>query len=449
MDQLLTVMIQTSPIPSHPSTALLEALFRSFQKADGLLESRIVIVCDGCEEIIIAPPTTNGVVVVVGEKENNKHGKASLETAARYREHLTLLREAVMVLQRPPFVPRANGSIELLELSERHGSARGIQAVFSGTASTRTDSDDINKPFVVETPLVMICQHDNFFVQDVPLRACVHAMMDQQKKIIKQHESGSSPTGVLGNMGVKCLHFMSTATMNYKAKVKKRYGVDIREHVVQLNNSSSIKGAPPIDEETTKYKLVPLIFWYGRTHLSYTDHYTSKILNRPLKIGDHLEELLGVVELEDIRRRGMEEAHKDWGTFVLDQGCGEVIYHLSGRRARAATGIEASRQQQQQQAGDNHKQQAQINSEGISVFPTTFNEQPEEEPPSHSAGSFTTARSCRAIVPGLEIVSEVRSSKPQGKKFKQKCFHCGLKGHSYKFCPSMEDKPNTETIDLS
>ena len=50
MEQLLTVIIQTSPLPSHPSTALLEALFRSFDRVDGLKEANIVILADGCDE---------------------------------------------------------------------------------------------------------------------------------------------------------------------------------------------------------------------------------------------------------------------------------------------------------------------------------------------------------------------------------------------------------------
>ena len=113
MDQLLTVLIQTSPIPSHPSTALLEALFRSFQRADGLLESTVLIVCDGCEE------------ATAGEKENNKHGKASRSTVERYRQHLQLLESAVTSRQ-PPFLPQGNGSIQVLQLQGRHGSAQAI-----------------------------------------------------------------------------------------------------------------------------------------------------------------------------------------------------------------------------------------------------------------------------------------------------------------------------------
>lgn len=393
MDQLLTVLIQTSPIPSHPSTALLEALFRSFQKADGLLESKIVILCDGCEE------------ARAGEKENNKHGKASSKTASSYCQHLELLEKAVGT-QQPPFVPQVNGSITIVQLKERHGSARAIEAAFSS----------------ITTPLCMVCQHDNFFVKEVPFRTCVQRM----------HQ-----TPGLG-IGLKCLHFLSTATMDYKTKVQKRYNIEIEELSVEwldTKNNSTWNGDA---------KLVPLIFWYGRSHLSYTEHYRSTILNRPLQQGDHLEELLGVAELEDIKSRGMKEAFPDYGTYVLDQGCGEVIYHLSGRRVRAATEEQSTSTQQQSASGGDTTGSTSLNSNSICPSSTPID------------GSWTTARSCRAIVPGLEIVSpeaqSANNKKPKG-KFKQKCFHCGQKGHSKAFCPLLDNSEDgstqTETIDLS
>ncbi|CAB9526080.1 expressed unknown protein [Seminavis robusta] len=408
MDKLLTVIVQTSPIPSHASTALLEALFRSFCHADGFLESTILIVCDGCQV----------VKEQSGETENHKHGKASLETAQRYREHLVRLRHAVDT-QQPPFVPHQNGSIKLLELERRHGSACAIQAAFVKRK--------------IQTPLVMVCQHDNFFIHTVPFRACVHAMVERPG---------------LG-VGVQCLHFLSTATLNYQEKIQKRYHMDISKATVEIH----------LDNNTRKFQLVPLVFWYGRSHLSYTDHYRNTILNnnhRPLQVGDHLEELLGVAQLHDIQRRGMETAFSDYGTYVLDPGDGkEVIYHLSGRRVRAAATTTTEQQQQQQQdATMGHEEGATISPQEKNDT-TTIHPQQQGQPP----GSFTTARSCRAIVPGLEIVSDYQDNNnqsttankaPKG-RFKQKCFHCGNKGHSYKYCPNMtnNDTPNTETIDLS
>ena len=398
MDQLLTVLIQTSPIPSHPSTALLEALFRSFQRADGLLESTVLIVCDGCEE------------ATAGEKENNKHGKASRSTVERYRQHLQLLESAVTSRQ-PPFLPQGNGSIQVLQLQERHGSAQAIQAVFPQ----------------IQTPLIMVCQHDNFFVKDIPFRVCVEQMY---------HNNG------LG-IGLKCLHFLSTATIDYRTKCRKRYNVQINCHDADYIQQGA--------------KLVPLIFWYGRTHISYTDHYRDTILNRQLQKKDHLEELLGLAQLEDIRTRGFDIAFPDYGTFVLDDmEAKEVIYHLSGRRVRAAatqrgkTGIDSN-----EPTKVSHPNTATASSNETAALPT--NDKQEQSAIDNGRSSFTTARSCRAVVPGLDIIgapadADAKSSQPKPKgRFRQNCFHCGQKGHSYKYCPNMTDRdvPTTETIDLS
>ena len=162
MHDKLTVLIQTSPIPSHPSTALLEALFRSFRKADGLLEARIVILADGCEELPSPEADAEQTSSSGKEVENFKHGKASSSSIESYHEHLLRLRKLVQN-QTPPFRPEGAGTIELLELETRHGSAPAIRAAMER---------------VVTTPLVMVCQHDNFFVHEAPVRDVVHAMLE-------------------------------------------------------------------------------------------------------------------------------------------------------------------------------------------------------------------------------------------------------------------------------
>ena len=372
-------------------------MFRSFTKADGLLESRIVILADGCEEL----SSTNELIVGDNDKnntENIKHGKCYSETAENYRIHLKRLREAVLD-QTPPFVPVLGGSIELIELETRHGSAPAIQTAMAD---------------IVSTPLVMICQHDNFFVNETPLREVVCAM---------QEEHG------LG-IGANCIHFLSTATLDYKNKVKRRYQLDLGE---------------PLTVKTLDHPLVPLIFWYGRTHVTYSDYVRSHCLNRHLAKGSHLEELLGEKQLHDILSRGMG-AHMQYGTYVLDQGK-EVLYHVSGRRAQQASTNDSSRS-----TNDIHTtmQDYQSNLEGTTV--------------QHAAleGSFTTARSCRAVVPGLTFPVEQEENREtyngtttHKKPFKQRCFHCGEKGHSKKFCPKKEESrldrsaAKIEIIDLS
>jgi len=499
MNELLTVIIQTSPIPSHPSTALLEALFRSFVKVDGLLESKIIILCDGVDVILDDDDDNSSKNDANNNNNNNneqqchygktkkkrkekavvenpKHGKVSRETAQAYKEHLERLRTAVS-LQQSPFVPyhEKGGSIELVELSERHGSAKAIQAAF------------LDDPKLISTPLVMIGQHDNFFIQSVPLRACAHVMMMQE-----QRQSSSSSSSSLSSLQlpapIQCLHFMSTATMNYPQKVQKRYGIQIKEYDIQLKHDAHDNAQRDDDDDNNnnnnndddncQYKLIPLIFWYGRTHLSYAQHYRTNILHQqpPLKVGDHLEEILGVQQLRDIQKRGFQQAFPKYGTYVLDQGIGEVLYHLSGRRARAAT--ETMDTTMQNDSEDNKKDTTKktpvpsldTTAGTASLASSTFSSsssnpaddiivatQAEPTNSNDKATSFTTARSCQAIVPGLEIIPSSSSNKAGDNKkqttttFKQKCFHCGIKGHSYKYCPSMttQSKPKTETIDLS
>lgn len=389
MNDVLAVIVQTSPIPSHPSTALLQALFRSFDRVDGIRECRILIVADGCDEIKANETEAQGL----------KRGKVSADTACRYREHLERLQEEIG--QAPFHDGTCGGSVTLLRLPERFGSARAIEYAVNTH---------------VTTPLVMICQHDNFFVTNVSLRNVVSAMIQ--------------------NPWIKALHFTATATMNYVPKVKKRYGIPLEHRYV----------------EQLEYPLIPLVFWFARTHVARTDYYRDFVLNRPLQIGQHLEELLGERQLDDIRQNGMT-VHDLYGNYVMDQG-EQVLYHLSGRRARAVS----------VQGGDSsngnhrdHQSTLQQHSEtAVSYVCNRIAQKHQTDstvddgPHTSDVGlsSFTTAQSRRAIVPGLEAAPAKQA--PQG-KFRQRCFHCGIKGHSYRFCPNVttERLPQTQVVDLS
>ena len=407
MVPLLTILIQTSPIPSHPSTALLEALFRSFDRHMKGIRSlaKIYILCDGFDEVE-DDDRVDGQSGDKKRKDGTKRGRVSRDVAGRYREHLKQMRAK---LDRPPFAVAPSSScgdtcgasgdcqnsraVEMIELPERHGSACAIKAAF-----------DMG---LVTTPFVMVAQHDNFFVSDVSLPSILEAMTHTE--------------------WIKCLHFISTATLDYVKKSRRRYGIDLEPFVRH-------------DVDNLDGSLVPLLFWYGRTAISRTDYYNSFVLKeRTLRVGDHFEELLGVEELRDIEKRGVAEAHPFWGNFVLDQGK-EVLYHLSGRRVRAA-------------AADPSSDEMLDNGHEFRLSGGESDILPGQAPTDEACGSFTTARSVRAVVAGLEIIPIEESidndGVPQG-KFKQKCFRCGKKGHSYRYCPDAKggQQPAIETIGL-
>jgi len=388
MENLLTVLIQTSPLPSHPSTALLEALFRSFDRVDGLKEARIIVLADGCECEEESSST-----------ENFKHGTVSSETRANYKQHLQLLQEKIDSRQ-APYQPLKNGTIQLVKFPYRHGSARAIAAAFN------------MQPSIISTPYILIGQHDNFFVRDVAYLASLLRYMEEESWL-------------------QCVHFPSTATLNYVTKVKRRYQLDISKLCVGYNGGS----------------FIPLVFWYGRTHLARSSYYTDFILRQcpDLQVSDHLEELFGTVQLKElnkIKKRSDDEfedefrrVHKKYANYVYfdndtPEEQMEVLYHMSGRKVRAATNSTPS---EQEMPRPNNTDDAQKSN-------ARFNPHPN---------SFTSARRSIASVPGLEFVPSASgsSSKPP-KKFKQNCFHCGKKGHSFKFCPSIQEETDMPSIDV-
>lgn len=404
MNELLTVIVQTSPLPSHPSTALLEALFRSFDRVTHLKECNIFILADGCEDDKHFVDKKGGAAEINEKKNksvNYKHGTVSQDTASDYRLHLHLLQNKIDN-QHVPFNSSGNGTIQLLKLPHRHGSARAISAAFEILS--------------VHTPYVLIAQHDNFFVRDVTyLQQLINYMEIENTK-----------------SWLQCVHFPSTATLNYVQKVKRRYGLDIQQ---------LCKKAPQDMSLIHHGVFIPLVFWYGRTHIARTKYYTEKILCEfTLKAGDHLEELWGTKQLNEVLElkkyddfeKMLATLHATYGNYVffdiekVDEQH-EVLYHMSGRKVRAAAPVTSN--------DAVHSDDTESKSENATSL------YPQEK-------SFTTARRAMAVVPGLDSIDDgkVKSSKPQT-KFRQRCFHCGEKGHSFKFCPQ-KCMPEIETLIL-
>ena len=112
-------------------------------------------------------------------------------------------------------------------------------------------------------------------------------------------------------------------------------------------------------------ELIPLVFWYGRTHIARTSYYTDLILGRELKQGDHLEELWGVHQLNEILElkkklsidvddnnnfeTQLKMLHAPYGNFVFFEHDvngnvqqKEVLYHMNGRKVRATKSIHST-----------------------------------------------------------------------------------------------------------
>jgi len=275
----------------------------------------------------------------------------------------------------------------------------------------------------VRTPFVAIAQHDTLFVGPAPLRDVLSAMR--------------------ANDWLKCMHFQAASTMDYVNKVKLRYGMEIHP-----------KKVPELTDQ-----IFPLAFWYGRTHIARSDYYREFILNRTIGAGDHLEELWGVRQLTEMKETGDPAmAHEKYGNYVLDHS-EEVLYHLSGRRVQAAP--EQLIGGGEDNCAGNVEKSDDSNSRGGHNLPPNHALACAEDqkcpslalPSVMDKGSeglpWTSARSRQADVPGLASTTQIRTKSPllnpRG-RFRQQCFACGIKGHSYRHCPNIKTAPMTETI---
>ena len=167
----MTVIITTSPVPSNPSTDMIEAMMGSFSIISGLKYCRKIIVCDGYK--------------TSSAKSKPRRGIVTEEDALCYEEYVARLQ----TLSR-----RGEGVFSnsvCIALNDRQGFSFAVKAAIAH----------------VTTPFVMIKQHDHIFVRKFDLEAVLNCM--------SKHND------------VKYVGVMSGATLNYPAVVKSKYNVSI------------------------------------------------------------------------------------------------------------------------------------------------------------------------------------------------------------------------------
>lgn len=132
LSSLLTVILNTSPGESNPSTRLIEEVVASFAHVPGLRSCRLIIVADGYK---------------LREKASLKKGAATPAISVAYEHFLTRVDR---LTQTPGSDLRG---AELLVLEQRHGCAHAFRRGLSR----------------VSTPFVMAVQHDRPFFRPVDL----------------------------------------------------------------------------------------------------------------------------------------------------------------------------------------------------------------------------------------------------------------------------------------
>jgi len=376
----VTVVVTTSAIPSHPSTALLDATLSSLALCSGGLDRcEVVISCDGY------------TVLEDGCSSQFKWGRLAREDANAYEEFLRRLARRVDAGDMGP------RKVTLITLDSHHGFGHSVRAALVRAVSTR---------------LVLVLQHDWLFVD------C-------------GFDAVSAAAAMLGPPGLPYVGAMSLATVDYEDRVRNRYQLDISSATVAACAGSQ-RFLPLLllqDKPHLASRSYLLDFVYGPE-------------NAP-PIGCFPEDSLGQRQLADIRANGVAR-HGQYRTYVLDQGRavtyhlsgrkviaapdeGGVVQDATPRPAGEAIVAWGERVQQPVQ------HEAAADGAGFARG-ATWSDAVVAGLGQKQAARSSTQRSRFWTVNERGIICSAG-----GRPFRGRCFACGQKGHSKEYCPQRLD----------
>jgi len=133
----------------------------------------------------------------------------------------------------------------------------------------------------IDTPYVIIIQHDLKFQTEIDLPKIIYTMETNSERV----------------------KYVGFAT----------------NHVTSYARRCADPSLPRIlsPDPSFPVPLIPLFFWYDKTHIASVKHYLSLVFGRGSVInnGDFIEDKFGHVELQDIKDHGME-VHPKYGTWM-------------------------------------------------------------------------------------------------------------------------------------
>ena len=162
LEDVLTIIVTTSPIKSNPSTEVIEKTFESFTWAgdDFAVKCRKVIVCDGCRRMDDVDSSEKVSRRHVNIRQAMRNGIVSESQSENYDQFKATLRQlcadAAAGSDSSPF---CNTFVE--ELDSRHGYGFALRHALR---------------HCVTTPYVCVIQHDRTFMRRTPMLEAMRAM---------------------------------------------------------------------------------------------------------------------------------------------------------------------------------------------------------------------------------------------------------------------------------
>lgn len=344
LEDILTIIVTTSPIRSNPDTEMLEKTFESFRLGgdDFCYTCRKVIICDGCR-VLDTNKDSRVSLRHSNVKQALRNGIATtpqVECYKGFKENLRALCENAT-----PDSPFWNTSVE--ELQERHGYGFALRHALR---------------HCVTTPFVCVIQHDRTFMRPTPIRDTVHAMWNNSNvkyvgmsmrsnllyRDIFQSKYGKAAYEELADLILRLPELALDASM---------YGPDgrscreivcltegVRKSTAMLAQTYKKSNQCLEQEEWLKshptapglhqLTLTPTLFWYDNTHICDTAHYRDFIFDPRYQMvarGGFVEDKLSPNIAKSVERLGLAEGHARYGCYLLDDHSGTFFTgHLDG-----------------------------------------------------------------------------------------------------------------------
>lgn len=302
LEELLTIVLVTSPVPSNPSTEMLEWTLQSYVEKAGLSLCAKIIISDGF------------TVAGKGQRERPKSGRVPAEWVAPYAQ----FRDRLDALIANGDLTRKGADCITPSVSGSCGVLGGSAGSFSNCKHMRMEQ---HKGFggctycalrLVTTPYVLVLQHDRPCLRTFEAYRVV-ATMEASQGLIKYIglPTKASLARVVPDAIMSRCHFRLDAD-----------AVDTR--VVAAAATSGIE-------------LQVLLFWYDSSHVCQVSHYRDFVFAKGrVPGGGFPEDSFGQAMHADIcsaaKAGRWRESHAAYGTYLLDDGYGPMVGHVRGRR---------------------------------------------------------------------------------------------------------------------
>ncbi|KAK3991463.1 hypothetical protein QBC44DRAFT_323117 [Cladorrhinum sp. PSN332] len=337
-EDLVTLVITTSPTPSAPSTELLEQITTAFRKhCPSLAKCRVILVIDTYDRVSGTARLKKGHVTAEGAA-----------TFAKYKANAMsfILREYAPV---GTVYDESEFSVST-ELAEYGSAAYGHQdnAVTLSVAKTPDERIIFIEPRqrlgfglavrsalrLTATPYVWIQQHDWALISDVPLNPLLRIMRQDSKPAVGYDENWETQST---RPPVSYVCFPSIRMIRYATSDHVMQHSALRA-LTQLHKQTFSVPSETGSGETVQVPLTPMFFWHDKPHLAATEHYLNVVFPNRIVVprGAFIEDTVG----HRARTEMKDGEWKKWACWLYypDEGTQLCLRHLKGRTWRGVEG---------------------------------------------------------------------------------------------------------------